>query len=388
MNYGFCLTNNPTDYRIVKLGVKPDSPLGQAKARQIEMFPHLAKADDHYYIFNVFYPLLAPEGPMEHAIISPALFNALTVMEGNERERKAVEIEETGISISNKYGNGRSTLAALAQVSFELIAHIAQLRAAGEDLPEEPANLKQTFAKIYRDGQSTLDKTALIITSWTLVRAREHDRKEGWEDIKVMLNEHLSKIPAGYFSDEVLSKVRVRVLERQSLVPKNGELFRLMELFSLLPPELQSVSGKYWAEHIATGPWATDPQVMFSLAILLLVTTARSDQTRSSLPSRLTRWVDFLIAEYPQGASEGADESQGREILNFLGSNRDRFLLAAADCGVTWLSDSAEWMDAKWLQWACTVGDAERVLIPLEPLQVLTEDPAMAKQAVLYVPQE
>lgn len=389
MNYGFCIQNNPTDYRIVKLGVKPNSPLGQAKARQIQMFPGLANnTDDHYYIFNVFYPLLAPEGSMEHAVISPALFDALTIMEGNDRERKDVDISEAGICIPQKYGNGRCRLAALAQVSFELIAHIAMLRDSGEDLPDQPTNLKQTFAKIYRDGQSTLDKTALIITSWTLARAREHNRQESWEDIKVMLNEHLSKVPAGYFPEEILSKVRVRILERRSLVPRNGELFRLMELFTLLPPELQGSCQKYWMEYIASGPWATDPQVMFSLAISLLAATTRANQTKPLVSSRLTRWFDFLITEYPLGGSEDAPESQGRQFLQALSTNKEQFLQGASDCGLQWLTESGEWMNAEWLQWACTVGDAERVLVPVEPLQVLVEDPAMAKQAVLYVPQE
>lgn len=65
MNYGFCILNNPTDYRIVKLGLPADSPLGQAKARHAEMYPEMATNEDHYYIFNIFYPLLAREGPLQ-----------------------------------------------------------------------------------------------------------------------------------------------------------------------------------------------------------------------------------------------------------------------------------------------------------------------------------
>ncbi|KAJ5759156.1 hypothetical protein N7520_006312 [Penicillium odoratum] len=392
MNYGFCIPNNPTDYRIVKLGVASDSALGQAKARRLQMFPEqTANTDDHYYIFNVFYPLLTPQGPMEHTIISPALFNALTIMEANDRERKDIQIEESGISIQRKYGNSRSTLAALSQTCLELIAHILQLQESAQNLPSEPANLKQIFAKIYRECQMTLDKTALIITSWTLARAREHERDESWEGIKSLLNEHMSKIPSGSLSDDIVSRTKVRILERQSLIPKNGELFRLSELFRLLPKDLQVPSQKYFIGRVANGPWATDPQVMFALAINFLVATATSDdqELRPLLSPRLIRWVELLVNEYPlpvKGANESVSAAQ--QLLQALSKDRDGFLQLAEQDSVTWLPSASKWLSPEWLQWACIVGDAERVLIPVEPLQVLvTEEPTMAKQAVLYVPQ-
>ena len=389
MNYGFCIQDNPTDYRIVKLGVPSDSPLGQAKARQIEMFPHVANdKDDHYYIFNVSYPLLAPQGPMEHAIISPALFNALTVMEANERERRSIEIEESGVSIKKAYGNGRSALAALSQTCFELIAHILQLQGSAQDLPAQPTNLKQIFAQVYRNGQITLDKTALVIASYTLARAREHDLREDWEGVKVLLSQHLEKIPRDCFSDETISRMKVRILERNSLVPKNGELFRLGQLFSLLPEDLQVSSQKYFMSRLADGPWATDPQVMFALAINFLVASALSE-LRPSISPRLTRWVDFLIAEYPLASTRPESESPAYQLLRVLSKDRDGFLTLASEDGISWLNQDSKWLAPEWLEWACTVGDAERVLIPFDPLEVLqTDEPSMAKQAVLYVPHD
>ncbi|KAJ5595270.1 uncharacterized protein N7459_001478 [Penicillium hispanicum] len=394
MNYGFCLPNNQTDYRIVKLGVKPDSPLNKAKARQIEMFPELAKnIEDHYYIFNVFYPLLAPDGPMEHSIFSPALFNALTVLEANERERKNIEITEAGISIRSAYGNGRSTLKALAQISFELISHITMLQESAQDLPAQPANLKQIFAKIYRNGQITLDKTALVIATWTLARAREHTRGQAWEDTKSLLSEHLDKIPVGYFGEETMSKMQVRILERRSLVPMNGELFRLGELFSLLPSDIQGPSQTCYERIRGQHPaLSSEPQIMFALVICLLVATGRSSQVRPQLSSRLTRWVDFLCQEYPlESEDDSASQSQGWAILGQLDQlfGREQAMSWTAEDGATWLAESNEWLNPQWLQWAYTVSDQEMLLIPLEPLQVLGNDgQGIAKNAVMYVPQE
>lgn len=396
MNYGFCILNNPTDYRIVKLGLPPDSPLGQAKARHAELFPEMTTNEDPYYIFNIFYPLLAREGPMEHSIFSPALFNAISVAQANDRERKKIKIAETGISIPGGYGSGRNTLAVLAQISFELIAHIAHLQETAQGLPEKPANLKQTFAQIYRSGQITLDKTALVIAAWTILRAREHQRSERWEDIKILLSEHMQRIShtMDHFTPEIISRIRVRVLERQSLLSKNGELYRLGEIYSLLPAEMQEPSQKCFGRILSEASsqrvpaLQTDPQALFALVVNLLVATRRSTQVQSKLSSRLTRWVDFLLEEYPLQSNP---EDGCCEVLEQLGAyarNQGAQSWAESD-GVNWLGLDSGWLDSKWLQWAWRVVKGEMVLIPLDPLQVLiTGSPELPKQAVLYVPQE
>ncbi|KAJ5679283.1 hypothetical protein N7462_007527 [Penicillium macrosclerotiorum] len=395
MNYGFCLTNNSTDYRVVKLGVKPDSPLSQAKERQMQMFPEVAKnIEDHYYIFNVFYPLLAPNTAMEHSIFSPALFNALAIMHANERERKTMEITEFSISIPTAYGSGHSTLAVLSQISFELIAHLMILRASAEDLPTQPANLKQTFAQVYRHGQIAMDKAALVIATWTLARAREHVRGETWDDVKSLLNEHLAKIPEGSFSAETLSRIQLRILERESLVKKNGELFRLGELYGLLPAEMQDASRACFnhvleqaGQHIPM--LQTDPQALFALVLSLLIATSRSSQARPQLSTRLTHWVDFLVDQYPPSslAAESGSSETMEQLIGFAGE-AEAYNWAVQD-GAVWLSEETGWLNADWLRWAVKVVDMEMVLIPLEPLQVLEADnPGMPKLGCLYVPQE
>lgn len=399
MNYGFCIAGNPTDYRIVKLGVKSDSPLSKAKARQCEMFPEVAKStDDHYYIFNVYYPLLAPERPMEYSIFSPALFNAMTVMQANQRELKQLEITEGGVSIPSAYGNGHCVLAALAQISFELIAHIMMLQASGQDLPSELANLKQTFAKVYRDGLITLDKTALVIASWTIARARAHNRSSEWNGIKSLLKEHMDRIPEGHFSEDVLSRIQMRILERESVVKKNGELFRIGELYNLLPADMQGPSQQCfnhilgWASQQIPA-LATDPQALFAIVVALLTATHRSSTAKPRLSSRLTTWMDFLLEQYPPPTSPDADTSpeEGRHSIDALGqlARGENARAWAVQDGVTWLTEDSGWLEPSWLQWAWRVVKEEMVLIPLDPLQVLTTDsPGMAKQAVLYVPQE
>ncbi|KAF7717993.1 Uncharacterized protein PECH_004696 [Penicillium ucsense] len=392
MNYGFCLPNNPTDYRIIKLGVKPDSHLSRAKSRQIEMFPDMSNnKEDHYYIFSVYYPLLGPNTAMEHSVFSPALFNSLMIMHANDRERKQIEISESSMSIPSAYGNGHSLLAALSQICFELISHIMMLQASAPERQRQPENLKQTFAQIYRDSLLTLDKAALIVATWTLKRAREHQKGETWEDVKTMLNEHLAQVPEGHFSPETLSRVRVRILERESLLKRNGELFRLGELFSLLPVDTQAPSRDWFNNILAHASHyvpalQTSPQALFSIVLALLVATGRSQQARPHLPARLTQWVDFLVEQYPL-SEVIAEESELLSQLNNFANTGNAYSIAS-QVGVDWLSDLGEWMNSKWLTWAMNVADSEMVLIPHEPLQILAaENPGLPKLGCLYVPQ-
>lgn len=386
-NYGFCLTTNPTDYRIVPLGVKPDSPLGQAKARQLELYPEVANNEDHYYIFSPFYPLVGPDASMEHSIFSPALFNALTVMESNARERKMLEITDSGIQITPGYGNGHSIYASLAQISLEMIAHICRLKASAEDLPSQPTNLNQTHAQIYRNGQITLDYAALIVATWTITRAREHRRGISWEDIKGLLFELIARVPAGLLSDEYLSRTRVRILERPTLIAKNGELFRLNELFNLLPADMQEPA-QTCLQHVLgmlgqeVPPAASDPQTLFATGICLLVATYNSPKARSNLPPRLTKWMAFLLDKYPLTSvnSEGISDPL-RLFQWYIASDRPGSW--APGDGVDWLADGSGWLDSDWLEWSWTVAGAEMVMIPLQPFEL-----SVVQQACLYVPQE
>ncbi|KAJ5415654.1 hypothetical protein N7465_004349 [Penicillium sp. CMV-2018d] len=402
INYGFCISGNPTDYRIVHLGVKPDSPLGEAKARQLELFPQVANnIEDHYYIFNPFYPLLAPETKMEHSIFSPALFNALTVMESNTRERKLLEITEGSIRIPPGYGNSHSIYAALAQISFELMAHATNLKASAEHLPLQPTTLNQTHSQIYRNGLITLDQAALVIATWTIARGREHKRGESWEDTKVLLYELMARVPAGLLSEDVMSRIRVRILERPSLITKNGELFRLGELFSLLPAEMQEPAQTCFQHALGVASQAvpsisTDPQTMFATVICLLVATYNSPEARQSLSSRLNRWFTFLLEQYPppsatsRSIETGANEAS-ETLLQFQGYTKaEQPSSWAPDDGVNWLTEGSGWLDSEWLQWAWTVAGSEMVMIPLEPFEILKMEGSlsMLKQACLYVPQE
>ncbi|PYI06429.1 SET domain protein [Aspergillus sclerotiicarbonarius CBS 121057] len=413
MNYGFCIPGNPCDHRIVSLRAPPGSPLQVAKSHQVQMHPELGgETEDHYYVFNVFYPLLAPHMSMEHSIFSPALLDAVSVLAANNRELETLEITSQAIKIPSGYGNSRALLAALSQVIIELITHAAKLRASGEDL-QTPTNLKQTHAKVYRDSQIMLSETALVIAAWTLNRARQHNFTGSWEQTKRLLGAHMGQIPAGKFPDEVFSRLQVRILERQSLLKNNGELFTLSELPDLLPVEMHQpckacfqdiLSVSENAIPMLNGIGGSSP-FAFPMFLCLVVAVHTASQSAASegvqLPSRLSRWASFLLENYPPPPNDVAWAVEDEDDEHMLGlfddvlekmrtQNAGVFAKLARYTG-DWQKDDW-WLSPNWLRWGWMIGEQECVQIPEDPLRLLATGGGgqvrLATGTYLYVPGE
>jgi hypothetical protein len=322
-------------------------------------------------------------------------------MESNPREREMLEITEASIRITPAYGNGHCIYAALAQMSFELMAHAINLKASAEDLPSQPKTLNQTHAKVYRDSLITIDESALIIALWTISRGRAHGRSSSWEDTKALIAEHDARIPAGLLPDEILSRIRVRILERPSIITQNGELFRLVEMFNLLPAEMQGPAQACFNRIVqTTGPevptMPSDPTNLFATLICLFVATYNSPEARLRLPPRVTRWLAFLIENYPLASDDTEnvhpDLEHSRDTLRLFQeyvTAAQPGQLASVD-GVDWLASNSGWLEADWIRWSWTVASSEMVMLPLEPLQILKMDGPLRlnKQPVLYIPQE
>ncbi|KAI9931355.1 hypothetical protein ASPWEDRAFT_34063 [Aspergillus wentii DTO 134E9] len=414
VNYGFCLPKNPCDYRIVNLRAPPGSPLYQAKAAQRQMYPELAKdADDHYYVFNVFYPLLTPDTSMENAIFSPALFNGVAVLAANDRELETLEISESGIRIPDLYGNSRTILAALSQIIIELITHIVKLKSSGQDL-QHPQNLKQTHAKVYRDSQIMLSETALVVAAWTLTRARQHGFGGSWDETKSLLASHMARVPAGKFPGEIISRIQVRILERKSLLVNDGELFDLNDLFGILPGDMQE-NFKSCHQGISTQSSRAMPVLRgspgsspFAFPIFLCFVTAVYQNSKSSpenpqLPARLVKWVNLILENNPTPPDDVAwmlededDEhmvSEFDEVLEDMKTRNQSVFSNIAQYTGEWKEDSW-WLAPNWLRWAWMVMEQETVQVPDDPLKLLAAggpgqgSVMLSTVSYLYIPQE
>ncbi|KAL5340476.1 hypothetical protein BJX70DRAFT_108738 [Aspergillus crustosus] len=421
MNYGFCLADNTCDYRRVALRAPPGSPLHFAREQQKHLFPNLPdNAEDPYYVFNIFYPLLAPEIPMEHSAFSPALFNAVSILAANERELETLEISEHVIQIANTYGSSRAAISALSQITIELITHIVRLRSSEPET--QPQNLKQTHAKIYRDTQTNLSETALVIASWSLTMARTHGLKGGLDETKHLLNQHMSLFPQNKFPEEISSRIQFRILERPSILLNTGELFTLPELLDLLPHNVQTPSVEAFQKILTTtsrriealrGVPETDSPFRFPIFACLVVaihTTNRhkhalpSGQRENFLPARLSQWASFLLDHYlppPDDvawALEDADDenlvAEFDDVLERLRA-RDPDILKKVEpfTGGQGVSD-AWWLSPNWIRWAWMMTEQECVRVPEKPLAMLAAgeegggDVMLSTETYLYIPQD
>lgn len=410
VNYGFCLSNNPCDYRIVSLRAPPGSPLYEAKLAQQQMYPEVAKeTDDPYYVFNIFYPLLAPDTPMEHSIFSPALFNAVSVLAANDRELESLEISEQGIRIPNQYGTSRTILAALSQIIIELITHVIKLRASAGDL-EKPKNIKQTHGKIYRDSQIMISETALIIAAWTLNRAQQHGYTGTWEQTKNILVAHMARVPAGKFPEEIVSRIRVRILERPSILTANGELFALNDLYNSLPDKMRQPCTSSLQSILTTtervipmlrGSGESSPFV-FPIFVCFITAVYRAAPDTSELPPRLANWARFLLEKYPPPPDDVAwmledeDDEQlasllDEEVLETMRTRNQAVFDDLATFTGDWTGDSW-WLSPNWIRWAWMLVEQESVQAPDDPLQMLSGGGSgqvmLSTVSYLYIPQD
>jgi hypothetical protein len=347
---------------------------------------------------------------MEHSIFSPALFNAVSILGANNRELETLEITEEDIRISDAYGNSRTVLAALSQIIIELITHIVKLRTSSEGLGN-PENIKQTHAKIYRDSQIRLSETALVIAAWTLNRARQHDYDGSWEETKRLLSTHMARLPAKNFSDEVKSRIQVRILERKSLLANNGELFTLKELSGVLSAEIQRPCKVFFQDVLSNSEKAipmlegSDETSPFAFPIFLCFVVATHRNTsadKSQLSARLSTWASFLLEKYPPPPEDVAwmleDEDDEKMVSLFddmldqmRDQNPDIFSNLASFTG-DWKTDNW-WVSPNWLRWAWMATEEECVQAPEDPLALLRAGESgqgsvmLSTMTYLYIPQ-
>jgi hypothetical protein len=429
MNYGFCLANNPCDYRTVSLRAPPGSPLHFAREQQKQLFPNSSKSDaeDPFYVFNIFYPLLAPDIPMEHSIFSPALFNAISVLSANQRELETLEISEHAIQISNTYGNSRAAISALSQIVIELITHIVRLKSSEPAESKQPRNLKQIHAKLYRESQISLSESALVIASWSVQRSCTHGLQGSWDETKRLLSQHMSRIPRGKFPESIQSRIQVRILERPSILLHSGELFSFPELLSLLQhceadvlptaqecfdTILRTASRRIPALRGIDKNASPFRFPLFACFVVAVHTTNRhkrssvsSHERQSFLPQRLSRWASFLLDHYLPPPDDVAwalededDDGLVSEFDKVLGElrerNKDIFKNLEPFTGGWHGNADAWWLSPNWVRWAWMMTEQETVQVPEDPLALLERRDGeggsvmLETETYLYIPQE
>ena len=347
---------------------------------------------------------------MEHSIFSPALFNAVAILAANDRELESLEISEQGFRIPNQYGTSRTILAALSQIIIELITHVVKLKSSAAGL-QQPQNIKQTHGKIYRDSQIMLSETALIIAAWTLNRARQHGYTGTWEETKSLLAAHMARVPAGKFPEEIVSRIRVKILERSSVLTSNGELFALEDLQGILPEKMQKPCKTSFQSILTTteraipmlrGSAESSPFV-FPIFVCFVTAVYRASGS-SELSPRLAKWASLLLDKYPPPPEDVAwmledEDDEGlvslfdEEVLEMMRTRNSAVFSELAGFTGDWQGDNW-WLSPNWIRWAWMLIEQESVQVPDDPLRMLAagepgqESVMLSTASYLYIPQE
>jgi hypothetical protein len=426
MNYGFCIPDNPCEYRVVSLRAPPDSPLAQIKAQYEQHFPKSVgnknsadpSQENKYYVFSLSYPLIDSSQPLEYSIFSPDLLRALSVIVANDRELETVTIDEDGFQVSRgQYADSRNQIASLNQIVIELLSYIQRLEVSRSQLGE-PKNLKQVFAKQFRESHIDLSRTAVFIANWTLMRSRralEQGRREE------ALDELLSRVPSQIFDGEKMAKIRERILTRKSLLSDNqsGQLFRFEDLFQLLPPTFQNIARQCLVELMTrtrqaiaiddgsgSGPADTEsgPHAQFAYAAFINLVIAINRHNPSQLPHRLSIWSNFLLNTYPAPPNDVAwtlpDETDETILSAFDAFINDHLPGEVLGALTPWVGTSIPtqgerdvsdwWLSPNWLRWAWLVLEQEMVVnVVDDPLGELVDGfqkRGMKMRNFLYVP--
>ncbi|KIW02120.1 uncharacterized protein PV09_06610 [Verruconis gallopava] len=143
--YGFCIPNNPCDEVAMRIGRPPDSVHTLLRSRYPERFASAEWADtdavfflrgsDHY------------SGGYQHAEpllrgLPPELIGTLGAILDHSYRQQGVELEQHHLEP-----------AAVDAILERLAAKHQGIRQWDDQLPAEPQNDRQRFAKMYRDGQ-------------------------------------------------------------------------------------------------------------------------------------------------------------------------------------------------------------------------------------------
>lgn len=434
MNYGFCIPNNPFEYRTINLRAPPDSPLAQVKTQYEQ---HFAKAstdpnsEDKYYVFSIGYHHInnaasqqqQQQQPLEFSVFSPDLLNALSIIAANDRELETIEMDENGFRIPvEQYGNSRNFLAALNQIVIELLSYVQRLQTSASQL-RRPRNLHQVYAKQYRESQIRLSQAAAFIANWVISRSRSSSSSSSssesdMEDCEKLL----ARVPSSVFDTNTAEKIKTKILTQASLLPegnRRGEVFLFEQLFELLPSDMSDpcreclgqistqarrvvvigddMGGGGQKDDVNSGPHGL---FAYSLFICFLVAAYRQNASRIS--PRLRSWCEFLLTRYtapPNDVSWTLPDEDDEAILSAFDSLIDDHTPAETFAPVTSIVGATPatgeravndwWLSPNWIRWAWLVLEQEMVMnVVDEPLEYILYGAAkgMKTADLLYIP--
>ncbi|EGE04923.1 SET domain-containing protein [Trichophyton equinum CBS 127.97] len=405
--YGFCIVDNPCDFRDLNVNAPPGTPLANARQFRYQEFqePHGKSLDNKCFLFNIFYPFSKEASTIEERIFSRDLLDALGLTRLNTRESQNIEVTAERIYANFDDSGSRVVLNAMCQGSVELAFRIIKIGRGGY-LQKQPLNHKQKLAQTYRETEWLIYMTGLVVCEWAIARARTSDSKE----LHTLLEKYLSYIP----SPPVRERLDHVIKGSKSIVCQLGELFLGVEILELL----ESSDAKTLVQEFISGISSTvdsvvDPSdrllspntVAYMLFLLICLRASKAavnvltspepfHKTLTDVfPKRLDEYVAQLIDWYPlddqQILLENTEEEVEKETAAIFEAIKEAKSRPSYDLI---LGASDEWLSAGMLRWAVYVVQEEEITVLRNPLEMISREPSdgpvrMATDSYFYVPQ-
>ena len=352
------------------------------------------------YIFKPEHPqAVDTKNCFETALFSLDLLDAISVLRATDREWQAMrnyrmtyfaEALEKG-----RFEDSRNLLATMSQLLIECTARLKVLQTPTRpDLV--PMNLKQIFARIYRDSQVDILQNAIVLCRFVLKRSVQPIQGERWQDDDLQL---MRSLAAGYrFDAAQLRRLEALLLQHKCMSMPNeliGFEYVLCHVSQTLASSLQTVIVELGKERRLKSGMEVDLAANELAKIHLSLTLAAllAESIRGGLTqSRFKSWLDQLTQWYPpddpnwhyvpdRSPTSPADAPPPL-LLDLLDDARE--VLGKQ----SYPSGSVAWLQPEMIAWGWNVMEEEGVSIPIGALDnQQTERDSKEMAFLLYFPQ-
>lgn len=407
LGYGFTVPNNPFDHFSVALRL-PDglsltefrTPPPTSGGPPFNVVPVMPRGPElKCYVFKPEHPRARDAKSFETALFSLDLLDAISVLRATDREWQAMhKLKKTYFAESlesGRFEDSRNALATMSQLLIECTARLKVLQMNASPCVA-PMNLKQIFARIYRESQVDILQIAVFLCRFVLRRAIRHEYDEQFhgDDSQMM---HSMGVR---YSLDVNQLLRLQTLLLQhKCMSMRDELSSfdhilshmshtlassLRHLMRELDKERRLIKG---IEVDMTAHELAKTQLGLTLSALL-AEHARGHLTQPRFKSwldRLTQWYppdDPNWHYVPDRRPTAPQEAPPSLLLDLLDNASE--LLRNELCP----NETAAWLQPKMIAWGWNVMEEEGVNVPAEILdnQQITREPK-EMSFLLYFPQ-
>jgi hypothetical protein len=408
LGYGFAVPNNPFDHFSVGLRLPRDFSLAEfrtpppANSGPPYNIVPLKRQDPELkcYVFKPEHPeAKGAKNCLETALFSVDLLDAISLLRATDREWQAMNnFRKTYFAEGLEKGRFEDSRNLLATMSQLLIECTARLKALENNARPGlvPMNLKQIFARIYRESQVDILQTAVFLCRFVLRRAVEnaYDAKFNGDDAQMMR----SLAARYFFGNNQLSCLETLMLEHKCMSMRNELLgfdCTLSHMSQKLASSLRDVMTELGTERRLKHSMEVDltAHEFAKIQISLTLSALLAESIGNSLTQpRFKLWLDRLRQWYPpddpnwhyvpdRRPTSSADAPPPL-LLDLLDNASELLGRQSSPSG------SAAWLQPKMIAWGWNVMEEEGVDVPIEVLDIeqTTRDPK-EMAFLLYVPQ-